>query len=569
MKLLDWLDSRSGYRAFMHHALYEPVRGGARWAYVFGSGLAFLFIMQAATGILLALFFSASTQEAWGSVWYITNQVTLGWFVRGLHHWTSSVMVVLLVVHMLQVFAYGAYRAPKELAWWTGIGLLAVALAFSLTGYLLPWDQKGYWATRVVTSIAGTFPLFGGMLKSTLQGGNDFGNLTLTRFFGFHVFFLPAALTISLAVHIYLFRRNGVTPKWSRSAEELDRTTEPFWPRQLTFDAVFSAFLLAIIVGLTLKNHGAPLEAPADPSSNYLPRPEWYFLWLFEMLKFLPGQFEGIGLMVFSALAGLFLAALPLVDRSKEASPRYRIVHFGIAGVLAAIIGGLTTVSMWRDAHDPAVASRNALAEAEAKTAYRLAELGLPPGGAQDLYLNDPRESGRKLFADKCESCHAIDGKGGDSAPDLTGYLSHEWVAGLIKDATAPKYYGRTKVNGMDPADATPEQISSLADFVLSQGGRAAAPKDGATLFDEQGCAGCHSLTPGEKGDGPNLAHYGSREWILGAIRNPRADVYYGADAEMTPFEGKLTDGELDDLLTWLGAPARLEAAVPSQAPTL
>src|SRR2546428_2382160 len=137
-------------------------------------------------------------------------------------------MVVLLVAHMFQVFVYGAYRPPRELSWWTGIILLFVVLGFSLTGYLLPWDQKGYWATRVVSSIVGTFALFGQGLKATLQGGSDFGNLTLTRFFGFHVFFLPAALTTVVAIHIFLFRRHGVTPHWSRRQGDLERESEPF-----------------------------------------------------------------------------------------------------------------------------------------------------------------------------------------------------------------------------------------------------------------------------------------------------------------------------------------------------
>ena len=134
----------------------------------------------------------------WGSVYYLDTQIPLGFWVRGLHHWGASAMMVLLVLHLGQVFLYGAYRPPRELGWWSGLLLLGLTMAFSLTGYLLPWDQRGYWATRVVTNLMGAMPIFGRSLQALLVGGNGFGNLTLTRFFGFHVFFLPAALALTL-----------------------------------------------------------------------------------------------------------------------------------------------------------------------------------------------------------------------------------------------------------------------------------------------------------------------------------------------------------------------------------
>ncbi|HEU5056725.1 MAG TPA: cytochrome b N-terminal domain-containing protein, partial [Kofleriaceae bacterium] len=241
MKLGDWLDRRTGHRAALRWALDEPVAGGASFAYVFGSVLAFLLVLQIVTGVLLATAYSPSATDAWGSVAYIQDQMTLGWFVRGLHSHGASAMVVVAGLHLLQTALYGAYKAPRELNWWVGVAMLGVLLAFALTGYLLPWDQTGYWATKVATGIAGTTPLAGQAIQEIAQGGNEYGNLTLTRFFALHVLVLPAAMIGLFAVHLFLFRRHGVTPHWWLGDEALARRTRPFWPDQMFKDTVAMA----------------------------------------------------------------------------------------------------------------------------------------------------------------------------------------------------------------------------------------------------------------------------------------------------------------------------------------
>lgn len=551
MGFRSWLDDRTGYRRLMERLLREPVKGGASWAYVFGSALVFLFLLQAVTGVLLALYYSPSSREAWGSVYYIERVVTLGWFVRGLHHFGSSAVVILLVVHMLQVFLFGADRPPREISWWTGVLLLFVGLAFGLTGYLLPWDQKGFWATQVVTNIVGTFPWFGTWLQRTIQGGNDLGNLTLTRFFGFHVFFLPAALVILVVLHVYLFRRHGATPRWSRSEEELASKTEPFWPRQLTYDLLFGAGVVAVLVILTLALHGASLTAPADPSSSYLARPDWYFRWLFEMLKLVPGTWEGEFVLAFVVLTLLFLAALPLVDRAAGRSPRRRWPHFVVAGILSATIAGLTIESLLSDWLSPRVRAQEKAAERAAQRAFTLAEEGVPPGGAGKLYLNDPIARGEHVFTGRCQSCHKTsDGKGGDGGPDLRGYLSSSWVRGVIEDPKNERYYGPSTM--MPATDAPEAQVDQLTRFVLSLGGRSSPPEDGRALYDQMGCHGCHALDGDEPRLGPTLADYGSEEWIAGAIRNPGARAYYGSRHRMPSFEGELTDEEIQAVVSFI-----------------
>ena len=552
MRLRNWLDSRTGYRAIGRSALGEPVRGGASWAYVFGSALALTFAMQVVTGVLLALFYSPATTTAWGSIHYIQHDVLLGWFVRGLHHYGSSAMVILVVLHMFQTFLFRAYAAPREVNWWTGLLLLGIVLGFSVTGYLLPWDQKGFWATRVVTAIAGAFPWIGTWVKTTLQGGNDLGNLTLTRFFGFHVFILPALLGAFLVVHIAVFRRHGVTVRSGRKVADVEARTEPFWPRQITYDVAFFAVVAAILVAITVARHGASLEAPADPASGYPARPEWYFLWLFELLKVVPGAFEGVAILGLVLAMAAFLTLLPIVDRRASATPRSRWPHFAIAGGIATTVLALTIIPIVEDARDPGLASQQDQLDRDAERAFQLAEKGIPPGGASELYLNDPIERGKHLFAAQCQTCHRLGAKGGDSAPDLTGFMTAAWIRGVTADPTQPKYFGRTPVTGMPPTDAKPEELDKLTAYQMSLGKLAPEPPGGAALFEETGCQTCHARAGEKSRMGPSLDGYGSRPWILGAIKNPGSPAYYGDQNKMPAFAGKLSDAQLDDIVTYV-----------------
>ena len=225
-RLIDWLDDRLGVRALLGVALEEDVPGGARLQYVFGSVLVFLFMQQVLLGILLAFYYSPSATDAWASTAYLNDQVTAGWFLRGLHHHGSSAMVVVMVLHLLQVAWAGAYRKPREINWWTGLLMAFVVLGFALTGYLLPWDQKGYWATQVATGIMGTVP-GGEPLQQLAQGGSQYGNLTITRFYAIHVFVLPLA---AHAARLMALPNNGgwkykKQPKKGKNANRSGTTT--------------------------------------------------------------------------------------------------------------------------------------------------------------------------------------------------------------------------------------------------------------------------------------------------------------------------------------------------------
>jgi quinol-cytochrome oxidoreductase complex cytochrome b subunit len=209
-KIGEWLDERTGWRAVWEIIFLRKIPK-VNWLYTLGSATLFVAINQIVTGILLTIYYVPTPDHAYDSVQYITAQVPAGWFIRGLHHWGASAMVVLVVLHLLRVLLYGAYKYPREMTWFTGMFLLLVTVGFGFTGYLLPWDQKAYWATTVGTSIAGVAPLVGGWILRVMRGGDELSAVTLARFFGVHVWVLPAILLILVGIHLFLVIRNGIS----------------------------------------------------------------------------------------------------------------------------------------------------------------------------------------------------------------------------------------------------------------------------------------------------------------------------------------------------------------------
>ncbi len=209
-RLGNWIDERMGWRT-VWDAIFLRKIPKVNWFYTLGSASLFVALNQAITGILLTIYYVPTPDHAYDSVQFITTEVPAGWLIRGLHHWGASAMVVLVVLHMLRVIFYGAYKFPREITWMTGVVLLILVIGFGFTGYLLPWDQKAYWATTVGTRIAGTPPLIGDTILRIVRGGADLSAITLARFFGVHVWVLPAALILVLAFHLYLVIRNGIS----------------------------------------------------------------------------------------------------------------------------------------------------------------------------------------------------------------------------------------------------------------------------------------------------------------------------------------------------------------------
>jgi quinol-cytochrome oxidoreductase complex cytochrome b subunit len=214
--LSNWLEERLGWRAVWETIFLRKIPK-VNWFFTLGSATLFVAINQGITGILMSLYYVPTPDHAWDSVSYITHGVALGWLIRGMHHWGASVMVILVVLHMLRVFLMGAYKYPREITWVTGVVLLLLTLGFGFTGYLLTWDQKAYWATTVGTRLAGIVPGIGTFLLKVMRGGEELSAVTLARFFGVHVWVLPALLLLFIGIHLYLIVRHGISAPPKRS----------------------------------------------------------------------------------------------------------------------------------------------------------------------------------------------------------------------------------------------------------------------------------------------------------------------------------------------------------------
>lgn len=594
MSFGDWFNERTGHRALLRHMLDEPVPGGARWMYVWGSALTLSLVVQAVTGWLLMTAYAPSATTAWASVAHISFTMRAGWIIRGLHHFGAQAMVILLVGHLAQTAIFGAYKKPREVNWFLGLGLLAVTLGFALTGYLLPWDQKGYWATRVATNIAGTTPLIGAWVQEMLVGGSEYGHMTLTRFYALHVAILPAATLFLLVGHIALFRKHGVTPPMSADTSKVDL----FYPKQLAMDLAAGFVVLAVLFAVTLREHGAPLDAPADPSSDYPARPEWYFLALFELLKYFHGPFEPLGAVGLPLFIGGYLVVLPFLERRSDRSIRARLGLLAPLAVMALVAAGLTIKSLRADANDETFQRARNVATARASRAIELFKAGVPPEGPLAMMSRDPETRGPELFATHCASCHRLgdlaapDGK--LTAPDLTGFGSKAWVLRVLEKPDADDMFGKTPFQGMmpsmvhPPADPeaaklfspmTPADQTAVADFLTAQArGEKGEGMPGEKIV-RQRCTSCHRLdgkTDDEDSLAPELRGWASLAWIEAQIAHPASGKTYPPGAKaggevkgfMPGFEETISAADRKLLSVWLVAQASKGAAPAPQAAT-
>lgn len=600
--LLQWLDHRTGYKALLHEALYERVPGGARWRYVWGSTLVFTFSVQMVTGLFLWMAYSPSAQTAWESVYYIQYEMQFGWLLRGIHHFTAQAMIVLLALHLMQVVIDGAYKAPREVNFWLGLVLLKIVLGLSLTGYLLPWDQKGYWATKVATNIAGITPVVGSEVQQLAVGGPEYGHHTLTRFFALHAGLLPALLIGFLALHLFVFRRHGIT-----APNPIHKPDTTFWPDQVLKDAVACLAVLCAVLFFIVRHHagpdgGAELGAPADGSEPYsAARPEWYFLFLFQFLKYFPGETEIYGAMVIPGAIVGFMFLMPFIGR-------WNLGHRFNVLFIFAVLGGagfLTFAAIKEDRDNPDY--KRAVADAEEK-AVRVKELvaikGITSAGAVHLLRNDSKTQGSILFAKHCGVCHRYDGHDGSgkipeekaTASDLLNFGTRKWIEGMITDPAGEKHFGATargSFNGEEIGTRfsegrmaewvaenvkskmmTEADIKAVVEFLAQQSEHAESGKIDESLAQKgqdffvdgsdnvpESCSSCHVMRV--KGElitdetppsvlGPVLTGYGSRQWLSDFIRDPGHKNFYGKKNAMPAFQGRLSETEINMLTEWL-----------------
>ena len=436
------------------------------WWHTLGSATLTVFLVQVITGATLATYYSASPDHAYDSIRYLTDQVASGALLRGIHHWGASAMVVLIVAHIIRVFAVGAYKYPREINWLLGVGLFLVVMAFSFTGYLLPWDQKAYWATAVGTNIAGTTPVFGAALVALLRGGSELVAATLARFYAFHVLWLPLALTVLVLFHLVTVVRQGIAARPKDLETGAPRSTKDpqypayyraayagskrggvrFWPDILGKDAIVSASTVLVIVLLAVL-FGAPLEAPADPTdTSYVPRPEWYFLPIYQLLKLVPGSLESLVAVGVPTVFVLALLGLPFFDQGSTRNLLHRPAALVTLGM---VLGGA-----------------GFLIGAAGRAPPAAAEVGRP--------LSSVERAGRALYqSQQCAGCHRVAGQGGEEGPDLTTVgLRHSvgWLHSFLESPA--RFHATSRMPAYGPPALSHQEIEEVAQYLASLRGR-------------------------------------------------------------------------------------------------
>ncbi len=475
-RLGNWINERWPLSELIRIGLEEDIPGGSSYAYVFGSLLLFTFSLQAVTGIWQLFYYVPSVQYAYDSLNYLRIEIPFGWLIHGLHYWGANAMIILLLCHATRVFVWGAYKPPRELTWLAGVGLFLITLAMSFTGAPLPWDEQGFWATEVGTSIAGTVPFVGNLVKQLMRGGQEMGQLALSRMFILHVAIFPIALLGLAGFHLVAFRKFGGSGPWD---EAKHARSGRFWPDQVFKDTLSCAVLLVILIALVVIVP-PPFAGPADPlDATYIPKPEWNFLFLYQILKFFPGKFEAIGTVGVPTLGILVLVLLPFFDKRSERAPARRLLAMSIAGVSILGLIGLTLAGHYSN---PA---------------------GEQGGAPSPVVVQSEQSSniglGKALFQSQgCTACHMISGSGGNVGPDLSGEgekgRSREWLKTQIRNPKAhdPK--------SLMPAytSLTDKQVDQLIEYLLNLTGASPALSSGATPLALPEVSASSALVPGK-----------------------------------------------------------------------
>lgn len=415
--ILGWFDQRLQLGKPIGEAMSHPVpRSSASWAYVFGSASLTLLMLQFATGICLAMVYVPSADEAWNSLQVLNQQQTFGWYLRALHGWGSNFMVAMVLVHMIQVFLFGAFKFPRELTWIVGIFLLLMTLGMAFTGQVLRFDQDSYWGLGIGASIMGRVPVFGAALVKLMLGGPIIAGETLSRFFAIHVFIIPGALIGFVGLHLLMVLKLGVN-EWPAPGRVVRRETYlkeyhelthrdgvPFVPDAFRKDLVFSGLVLfAVATCAAVFGPYGPNGAPDPTVVQTVPAPDFFFLWLYAALALLPPNMETFLLLVGPVVGIGILLALPLLSGTGEKSWRRR--PFAVLVVLLSVISltALTKLGL----HAPWSPIMNAWSSTPVPDEFLK---GRSPVELQGAVV---------LQAKQCRNCHALGGLGGQRGPAL------------------------------------------------------------------------------------------------------------------------------------------------------
>src|SRR6202047_2415817 len=416
-KVGDWFEERVQLATPIRETMQHPVpRRTASWAYVFGSAALTVFGLQLVTGILLALVYVPSAAEAWHSLQALNHQITLGWFVRALHGWGSNFMLAIVLIHMVQVFLFGAYKFPRELTWIVGVLLLLMTLGMAFTGQVLRFDQDAYWGLGIGASIASRVPLLGPGVVKLLLGGPIIAGATLSRFFALHVFVIPGSLIAFVGLHLLLVLKLGIN-EWPMPGRVVRRATYlseyheltrkdgvPFVPGAVAKDLFFSGFILLSIAACAL--YFGPFGPSGQPDPTIIqtaPRPDYFFLWLYAVLSLLPPSMETPALLIGPVIALVVLVALPFLSGEGEKSWRRRPIAVLTTLLVAVALGTFTHLA----GHAPWSPVMDAWSGEPIPAPYLKGRTALERKGALVFQ------------AKQCHNCHALGGAGGQRGPEL------------------------------------------------------------------------------------------------------------------------------------------------------
>jgi len=443
---------RIGWDVNLKPFLYKKLPSNLGWSVTLGSMGVALFGLLAVTGMFLAMYYSASPDKAYQSIEYIMNEVPLGDVLRGIHHWGAGAMVLVVFLHLFCVFFAGAFKAPRELTWIVGVLLLFVTLGLGFTGYLLPWDQKAYWATVVAANIPSDIPVIGESITDLILGGTVSG-FTITRFYAIHMLILPACMLVLIVGHIYLVRLHGVSEHKSKKTSKKETGTVSaeqsrlyrFFPEHCSRSSLVFLVIFIIILYLSIFAEVPKEDIAGTIDESYLPRPEWYFMWIFELLTFFSGSTEVIGSLGIPTICAVVLLGLPFIEKSNHIGSAKRPLATAV-GVSSAVVIVYLTITGFSGAHD------------YGKT------LLIP-----DRQLTRSEEKGMQIYVQQdCSYCHQTLGEGGRRVgPDISNIKAKgrtpEYLAKFVKD---PQSESRFSI--MPKYKLKQEELSALADFMLA-----------------------------------------------------------------------------------------------------
>ncbi len=455
--ILNWLDDRGGFSEMLKPLKEHLVPPGTKWAYVWGSATMFCLVVQVFTGIALAFLYQPTTNAAFQSLQYIENQAFLGHFIRGLHNWGASCMIVLLGVHMCRVYLYAAYKYPREMNWISGVLLLALTITMAFTGQLLRWDSNGVWTAVVGAEQMGRIPFIGDQVAHFFLGGGTLGGESLNRYFSMHTFLVPALLFSVLGYHLYLVFRNGISepPKPGKKvnpatyrkwySKMLKKKGEPFFPDVIWRDAVFSVGVLIVLLLLAWLVGAPDLAHEADTTFiNAHPKPDWYFTWIYAIFALMPFRIESFMIVFIPLVGAILMFSIPFLTKGGERSPLRR--PWAITGVIIVI---LAIGSFWYIGYMAPWSPRF-----HARTLSVYTTVPKP-----DKHI----KHGIELFNTQgCIYCHKVGDRGGIRGPSLTTVqqrlTKQEMTIRIVNGAENMPAYGAT---------LTHEELSDLLAFLM------------------------------------------------------------------------------------------------------